>query len=396
LRIGHYVSHFPEPGGTTNAMLGISAGFVRNGHHVVVYGNGSPKHPSEAEETIRRASAAGVVVPDIHDLGRVPARKLRRRVLSALARNRDHLDVLVIHSVFGPFHPAIERASRRGHIPCVACPNDPYGPELFRQRKMLKTVYWHMREAPFLRKMQAIQVLAPSHAGHLRDRGIDVPTFAIPNGLEPNQLAPADAAFEDPGLAPGALEHADPDRLRLLFFGRWDVYNKGLDLLLDAIAADASMRSSVRLQIAGRGSESDGRTLARLIERRGLARQVSVVGFLPDVRSAIRAADFLVLPSRFDGFAQAVIETLAIGTPVIVSRRAGSSEYFGPEEGALVTDPDVSSLARTLRAALGSKAELRSAARAAHGRLARDFNWDAVARRWVEEAERLGVLRTAD
>jgi glycosyltransferase involved in cell wall biosynthesis len=387
LRIGHFVSHFPESGGTTNAMLGLSAGLVRMGHEVVVYRGGPPRHRIEGEESLRKAATARIEVPDIGAGRGDVVRPQRRRLLSALSSNRDRLDVLVIHSVFGLLHPSIERACRRGGIGCIACPHDPYSPELFGQRKVLKTLYWHALEAPFLRKTRAIHVLAPSHAGYLHDRGIDVPIFAVPNGLSREQLEYVHRAplRDRPG------PH-DLDTLRLLFFGRWDVFNKGLDLLLEAISADRTLRPRVHLQIAGRGSEANRRALRRLIDRLGLETQVSLVGFLPDVRAAIWATDFVVMPSRFDGFAQTIIEALALETPVIVSSKAGSSEYFGREQGALITDPNVPDLVRTLRVAIESRGELRTAAQVGRSRLVDEFNWDAIAAKWVSAAQASGAL----
>jgi glycosyltransferase involved in cell wall biosynthesis len=391
LRIAHYVSHFPDPGGTTTAMLGLSAGLVRLGHHVVVYGDRPRRSPAEWEPVLNRAAAAGIEVPDSHPGNAPSPREKRRQVLAALASDRDRLDALVIHSVFGTSHPAVGRAARQGGITLLACPHDPYTPELFRERRVLKTVYWYLREAPFLRRMRAIHVLAPSHTQYLRDRRIGVPVFAIPDGLDEVQIEP----FDDPiaeGPDPDAVAPGIDSELRLFYFGRWDVYNKGLDILLEAIAAEGSVPSSVTLQIAGNGSHRDRRRLERLIASHGLEARASVVGFLPDVRSAVRSADFVILPSRFDGFAQSVTEALALGTPVIVSNRAGSSEYFGREDGALVTEPDVASLVRTLRVAIGSRRALREAASAGRARLAREFNWDEVARRWIEEAQRVGAL----
>jgi glycosyltransferase involved in cell wall biosynthesis len=374
-------------------MLGLSAGFVRLGHQVVTYGDRAVKDPTEGKEILLRAENAGIQVQALHP-GEVRSEiEWRRRVLSALASNRDGLDALVIHGVFGPSHPAVERACRRGGIPCVACPHDPYAPELFRQHKMLKTTYWHLREAPLLRKMRAIQVLAPSHARYLQDLKIDVPVFASPNGLERHQFEPSDLqAADDCGSSP--TRFGGRDTLSLLFFGRLDVYTKGLDLLLEAVAADEALRSSVDLQIAGRGQGREERTLRRLITSLRLEAQASLVGYLPDPKPAVLSADFVIVPSRRDGFAQAVIETLALGTPVIVSRKAGSSEYFGREQGALLTEPDVSSLIRTLRIAFESRRELRHSAVASRARLAREFNWDEVARHWIEEAERHGALHS--
>jgi glycosyltransferase involved in cell wall biosynthesis len=123
---------------------------------------------------------------------------------------------------------------------------------------------------------------------------------------------------------------------------------------------------------------------------------VSFLGFLSNPTTAVREADVVVLPSRFDGFGLVVMEALALGTPVIVSSQAGAAEFVGPEHGAIVADPEVGSLALALQEVVASKDELRRAAHSARSYIEREFNWDELARRWVVEVERLGLVQSGN
>ena len=58
-----------------------------------------------------------------------------------------------------------------------------------------------------------------------------------------------------------------------------------------------------------------------------------------DMPALYRIADVLALPSLHEGFGLAVLEALASGTPVVVSRRAPFTEYLGPVLPTLA-DPD--------------------------------------------------------
>jgi glycosyltransferase involved in cell wall biosynthesis len=288
---------------------------------------------------------------------------------------------MVIHGAFGIFSSRVARACQRAHIPAIACPHDPYSPELFRPHRAAKAAYWHLIEARYLQGTTGIHLLAPSHVQHLRNRGIGVPAFVVPNGIDPAFFDYGKSSVSDQGLLVGG------DELRLLYFGRWDIYNKGLDLLLRAMAEEGRT-GATRLEVAGKGSEEERRTLLGLIASLGLQERVSLVGFVPDIQRAIRSVEAVILPSRFDGFGQVVLESLVLGTPVILSSKAGAFEYFGEEHGVLAMDPDVPGIATALKQAARSKNRLRRAARSARQYVEREFSWQVLAERWVDEVDR--------
>jgi glycosyltransferase involved in cell wall biosynthesis len=387
LRIGHFLAHFPDPGGTTTMLIGLSEGLIHLGHRVYAYGSGGRRTVTAAraaaDEASYRIDQAGINVRLFHAAThlRVPFPSDSKALTSRLATNRDRLDLMVVHGAFGIFSSRVARACRRAHVPVIACPHDPYSPELFGSRRAVKTAYWHLIEARYLQGTTGIHLLAPSHLQHLRNRGIRVPAFVVPNGIDPAFLDYEKSSAGDQGLS------VDGDELRVLYFGRWDIYNKGLDLLLRAMAQEGRT-GATRLEVAGRGSEEARRTLLGLIASFGLQERVSLVGFVPDIQMAIRSAEAVILPSRFDGFGQVVLESLVLGTPVILSSRAGASEYLGEEHGVLAMNPGVPGIAAALKQAARSRNRLRRAARSGRQFLEREFSWKVLAERWVEGVDR--------
>jgi L-malate glycosyltransferase len=67
-----------------------------------------------------------------------------------------------------------------------------------------------------------------------------------------------------------------------------------------------------------------------LAARLGIAHRVRFLGFRDDVSDLLAAADLLVLPSRWEGMPNVVLEAMVSGLPVVATRAAGVMELLGP------------------------------------------------------------------
>ncbi len=111
----------------------------------------------------------------------------------------------------------------------------------------------------------------------------------------------------------------------LIFVGQV-IERKGLDLLLEALAAVLPEYSDLSLAIVGDGPWCDA--LRSRAGSLGIADHVRFEGVIPStlVPARIAQADLLVLPSRWDGWGMVVNEALMVGVPVLVSDRCGAAE----------------------------------------------------------------------
>lgn len=109
-----------------------------------------------------------------------------------------------------------------------------------------------------------------------------------------------------------------PNRKHILFIGRIEINQKGLDLLLKSYSI-AAAKIGLPLVIAGSGLPSDEHSLRDLIKSYGLTDTVKYAGYLSGKAkiSAYRNAACVVLPSRFESFSITALEALAAGIPLI-------------------------------------------------------------------------------
>jgi len=106
---------------------------------------------------------------------------------------------------------------------------------------------------------------------------------------------------------------------------------KGQDVLLDAFANIAGVHGDWRLAIVGTGECEDA--LRGQAARLGISDWVSFKGQVDDPFPFYRAAQIFVLPSRFEGTPNALLEAMSVSLPCIVSDASGGPLEF-VEDGA--------------------------------------------------------------
>jgi glycosyltransferase involved in cell wall biosynthesis len=157
-------------------------------------------------------------------------------------------------------------------------------------------------------------------------------------------------------------------------------FKKGLDLLVDAVAA----LDGVHLAIVG-PDDGDG-TLAALEAQRtalGVEDRVHLVGPL-DTTSPFEVyggADVFVLPSRNESFGIVAAEAVACGVPTVVTDRCGIAETLG---SAAIVVPCRTESIREAIATLIATPELRARLAAAGPEVARENSWSAMVERQLD------------
>lgn len=177
-----------------------------------------------------------------------------------------------------------------------------------------------------------------------------------------------------------------PRELAVAFVGEYE--RKGLATAISALALlPEELRARTRLLAVGGG---DRKGFERLASEKGVGRQVVLLGHRKDIPRVYRACDAFLLPTLYEPFGLVILEAMASGLGVVVSRLAGGAELIEDgKSGKLLDDPsDPSEMARALGEVLGDD-ELRVAL----GRLARETavrrSWDQVAAEYRQVLEEL-------
>jgi teichuronic acid biosynthesis glycosyltransferase TuaC len=174
---------------------------------------------------------------------------------------------------------------------------------------------------------------------------------------------------------------AERRREQILYVG-WINFNKGIDVLLRAMAKLAQMGHPGRLVLAGgsyyRNTRLQEERLRAQSSELGLDDRVQFLGRQSPahVSRLMAESGVVVLPSRAESFGAVLVEALACGTPVVATRCGGPEDIVIDGVGELVEVEDADALASALARTLDHPS--RYAPEQLRRYAVERFGWDRV------------------
>lgn len=172
--------------------------------------------------------------------------------------------------------------------------------------------------------------------------------------------------------------------LVILFVGmnfeikRLGLLMEGISRLSTGDAMGNGPSVEVKLLVVGKGKEMAYMDMAR---EYGVADRVIFAGVTREVEKYYFASDIFAMPSVYDTFGMAVLEAMAAGLPVIISRTVGAKDLVkdGVEGFVLGDPPTAIELSQKIKFLSNAENRLKMGERARHQSLNHD--WDRVAER---------------
>lgn len=263
-----------------------------------------------------------------------------------LSRNVANFDVVHIHAVFSHACLAAARACRRNGVPYVVRPLGTLDPWGMRQKPLRKRLFMRLGVDSMLRGAAAIQYTATGEKSAVEatlgyGRGV-----VIPLGIGGVSAAGMSLAGDE--WRRRAMPENNP---YVLFLSRLH-HKKGLELLLEAFAPLARMTefSRWRLVIAGDGDPAYVATLKQKARALGDEGRVIFAGWLDGEAKArtLSGASLLALPSYQENFGICLVEAMACGVPLVISRQVNLAPDVEEAGAGWVSRLDVDSLRAAL------------------------------------------------
>ena len=371
--------YFPRINGVSTSIQTFRRGLHAAGHETILI---APEYPGAAPDTepdILRVPSRGVPRDPEDRAMKLGAIRALRPQLEKLEPDLVHIQTPFIAHYQGT---ALARALR---VPVIETYHTYFEEYLHHYVPLLPRAVMRFIARRFTvsqcNVLDALVVPSRAMEQALLDYGVQCPMHIIPTGMEMDRFASGDGQRfrAQLGIAPGQPV--------LVHVGRI-AHEKNIEFLFRMFEIVVRSKPGAAFVVAGEGPALT--SCKAYVRTLGLAQQVRFVGYLSRERELLdcyRAGDLFVFSSKTETQGLVLLESLALGVPVVSTAHMGTADIVNPQRGAHVAPDDEAEFANTVVRLLDDAP--RRAAMSAEAR-AYAATWSATAM-----ADRLAGLYSA-
>lgn len=285
-------------------------------------------------------------------------------------------DLAVVEEFYCYPFSKIIRDIQKQNIPYIIIPRS----ELTKQAQQKKA--WKKRIGNFLyfknmaRKATAIQYLSQQEYVESGEKW-NKNSLIIPNGID------AKENYKN------TFSH---NAIKAVYIGRYEQYQKGLDILFEAIAKIKEKLKEAGFQLSMYGVDQEG-TIDSM-KQQILEFEITDLIHINDAiygqekERVLIQSDIFVLTSRFEGMPMGMLEALSYGLPVIATEGTNMANEIERENAGWVSDNSVEGIVNSLLKMLRDQSEFESMGKNAL-MLAKRYSWDSIAQESHLQYERI-------
>lgn len=350
-------------GGVDRYFSGLNNALTRQGVRVAAYGFGDSDKatclgPASKPLMQRWKAVRSAVVPR---RGKLLASHFALYALPALLGRRWDGHVVHFH---GPWASESQREGGKAYSVMA--------------KRMLERAVYH-RADRFIVLSKAFRDQLCQGYGIKEDR-----VHIIPGGVEIDHFQPLD-------MTEARQRLVWPQKQKIIVCVRRLARRMGLESLIEAFAQATVNHPDAKLVIGGQGPLRA--ELEQQVQRAGLSKNVEFLGFVPDATlpAVYAAADLSIVPSSaLEGFGLISLESLACGTPVLVTPVGGLPDTVqGLGDDLVLKGTSVEDIAAGLRGWLDGTLQIPTR-QACRDHVLRSFTWDRIAREACEVYRQAG------
>lgn len=297
-----------------------------------------------------------------HDLNEFPDESI-----SSLPSPFNNPDLIVFERFYIYTTSKIRHDAALKRIPYVIIPRGELTRQAQQRKKLKKSLANFALMRRFARSAAAIEYLSEQEkidSGCLWNQN----SLVIPNGVS---------------LYSEHKTSFNREKIKIVSIGRIEKYQKGIDLLLEAVkkVRNELIQGNVTIDIYGPDKEGQSGEILKYIQDNEIEQITKLHGpvFGDEKVSVLLNSDIFIMPSRFEGLPTALIEALALGLPCIASTGSNMRREIEEHKAGWGCDTTADSIAETLLTVLRDRNVLSEYGENAQ-MLSHQYDWNTIAK----------------
>lgn len=284
--------------------------------------------------------------------------------INNLAEPFNKPDLVVFHEVYKKKYLALYKNLKKNNIPYIIVPHGSLTETAQKKKWLKKKTANALLFNKFIKGAKTIQCLSETECAETK---FEVKKFIGTNGID---------------IPEKKKEHFSEDGLKLVYIGRYDIFHKGIDLMLNAISSIADFMRENRITLDMYGFDYEGREedVRKLIKSLKLEDFVfyheGITG--KEKEDVLLDSDAFIQTSRFEGMPMGILEALSYGLPCIVTDGTNLRKNIEDADAGWSAGDNSETIAEALKKLYLEKNILPEKSKKAI-ELATSFGWDRIA-----------------
>ena len=286
--------------------------------------------------------------------------------LSDLPAPFNYPDIAIVEETYCWSFQRIIQDLIKQKIPYIVVPRSTLTKQAQNYKKVKKcigNILWYNR---MIRSAVAIHYLTKEEQTESSKRW-NSHSFVIPNGI----------------TMPGKIQY-EPSKngIKAVYIGRIEIYQKGFDLLIDALykVKAKAQEKAFHLDVYGPDREGACQIIDKQLIEKGLQELVTIHEsvFAEEKEEVLRLSDVFIMTSRFEGLPMGLIEALSYGLPCVATKGTNLIDVIEESNAGWVSENTIDSIANALERMINEQDQFDQKSKNARV-LARNYSWTAIA-----------------
>lgn len=286
--------------------------------------------------------------------------------ISELPKPFSKPDLVIFEGIYAyPFSPLAYEVKKL-NIPYILIPRSELTKKAQRHKPLKKIIGNIIFFKYFIRKAAAIQYLTKEEYNDSASKW-NSKHLIIPNGIKKRECV---------------RRSLNQTKLKGIYIGRIEIYQKGLDMLVEACEKTKNeMRmNNCTIDLYGPDREGAKKKLTAMISEAGVEDLITINdGIFDEEKAEIQKnADFFIMTSRFEGHPMGLIEALSYGLPCLVTAGTNMRKEIEKADAGWAANINVDSIKEALHKLLNDRKNFQDKSLNAL-KLSQKYNWDKLA-----------------